>query len=336
MAVKGRGTRPGEFALIERYFRPLATDAGAVGLTDDAAVFKQRPGEDLVITTDLLAAGIHFFADDPPESIARKALRVNLSDLAAKGAKPAGYLLSLALPKDWTEAWIRRFAKGLAGDQREYGLSLLGGDTSRASGGLTVVITAIGRLPKGSVVRRKGAKPGDLIFVSGTVGDGALGLRLRLGEIEGAPAGRGARYLLDRYLHPQPRTVLAPVVREFASSALDVSDGLVGDLGHICDVSGVGATIDSAAVPLSKPATALVATDPTALTTVLTGGDDYEILATIPPKSAEAFSEAAADAGVPVTRIGRIVAGKAPPAVLGPDGKMLPLAELAYDHFGRV
>jgi thiamine-monophosphate kinase len=261
---------------------------------------------------------------------------VNLSDLAAKGAEPAGYLLSLALPKDWTESWIRKFAKGLEGDQRRYGLSLLGGDTSRAAGGLTIVITAIGRLPRGKVVRRRGAKPGDLIFVSGTIGDGALGLCIRLGAIDASRAGKGAKHLLDRYLHPQPRTGLAPVIRKFASAALDISDGLVGDLGHICDVSGVGATIDASAVPLSKAATALVATDPAALDTVLTGGDDYEILATVPPKSAKAFSTAAAAAGVPVAQIGEITRGKGPPTVLGPDGKRVQLGALAYDHFGKL
>lgn len=326
--------RLGEFALIERYFRPLATHPGAFDLHDDVAVLRPKAGEELVLTTDLVAAGIHFFPDDPPESIARKALRVNLSDLAAKGADPLGYLLAIALPSDWSEAWIRKFTRGLAGDQKRYGISLLGGDTSRASGGLTISITAIGRLPKGTTVRRKGARPGDLVYVSGTIGDGALGLRLRLGSIDGAPAGRNAARLRDRYLHPEPRMALAPVVRRYASAALDVSDGLVGDLGHICEVSGVGATIESAAIPLSKPATALVATDPSALATVLTGGDDYEILCTVPKRSGAAFAAAAARAGVPVTRIGVVTPGKGSPVVIGPDGGPLALGAKAFDHFG--
>jgi thiamine-monophosphate kinase len=326
--------RLGEFALIERYFRPLATYPGAFNLLDDVAVLRPKAGEELVLTTDLVAAGVHFFPDDPPESIARKALRVNLSDLAAKGAEPVGYLLAIALPSDWSEVWIRKFTRGLAGDQKRYGISLLGGDTSRASGGLTISITAIGRLPKGTTVRRKGARPGDTVYVSGTIGDGALGLRLRLGSIDGAPAGRAAARLRDRYLHPEPRVALAPVVRRYASAALDVSDGLVGDLGHICEVSGVGATIEAAAVPLSKPATALVATDPGALATVLTGGDDYEILCTVPKRSGAAFAAAAGKAGVPVTRIGVMTPGRGGPIVIGPDGEPLALGAKAFDHFG--
>jgi thiamine-monophosphate kinase len=333
--ARGEGERLGEFGLIARYFRPLASDPGALALTDDTALVRPKPGEELVVTTDLLAEGVHFFGEDDPACIARKALRVNLSDLAAKGAEPVGYLLAIALPKDWTEAWVRRFAKGLKGDQDLFGISLLGGDTSRASGGLTIVITALGRVPKGKMIRRKGARPGDLVFVSGTIGDAALGLRLRLGSIDGAPAGRAVKHLLDRYLHPQPRAQLASVVRRFATSALDVSDGLVGDLDHICEASGVGATIDSAAVPLSRPATALVATDPSALTTVLTGGDDYEILATVPPRAADAYVAAAAAAGVPVTRIGLVTKGEGPPTVIGADGKPLPLTSRSWDHFGR-
>jgi thiamine-monophosphate kinase len=331
----GGGRRIGEFGLIARYFRPLASDPGTFALTDDAARFRPKAGEELVLTTDLLAEGVHFLAEDDAASIARKALRVNLSDLAAKGADPAGYLLAMALPKDWTEDWVRRFARGLKGDQEKYRIALLGGDTSRAAGGLTVVITAIGRVPKGKMVRRKGARPGDAVFVSGTIGDGALGLRLRLGSIDGAPAGRAVKHLLDRYLHPQPRTSLAPVLRRFATSALDVSDGLVGDLAHICEESGVGATIEAAAVPLSRPATALVATDPSAMATVLTGGDDYEILATVPAESAAAYAAAAEAVGVPVTRIGVVTRGKGRPHVIGSDGAEVPLASSSWDHFRR-
>lgn len=333
--AKGNHERPGEFALIARYFRPLATGPGAFALVDDAALFKPKAGEELVVTTDLLAEGVHFFADDDPASVAKKALRVNLSDLAAKGADPAGYLLALALPKDWTEAWVQKFARGLKGDQERYGVTLLGGDTSRAADRLTMVVTALGRIPKGKMVRRKGARPGDLIFVSGTIGDAALGLRLRHGTIDGAPAGRAVKHLLDRYLHPQPRTGLAPVIRRFATSALDVSDGLVGDLAHICENSGVGATIESEAVPLSKPATALVATDPSALTTVLTGGDDYEILATVPRKSAAAFADAASRVGVPVAEIGIVTSGKSQPVVMAPDGSLLALTATSWDHFRK-
>jgi len=323
--------RPGEFALIERYFRPLASDPGAFGLTDDAALYRPRAGEELVLTTDLLAAGIHFFADDPPDLIARKALRVNLSDLAAKGAEPVGYLLALALPGDWTEAWIRRFAAGLAADQKQYGISLLGGDTSRASGGLTIAVTAIGRVPKGTMPRRAGAKAGEAVFVSGTVGDGALGLRVRSGAL--SPNPRAAKFLRDRYLVPEPRLALAPVVRRFATSAMDVSDGLVGDLAHICEVSGVTAVVHADRVPLSPAAKAALAADPALQSLILNGGDDYEILATVPPKSAAAYAAAANAAGVPVTQIGEILAGKGPPSVIGAGGKPIVLAAASHTHF---
>jgi thiamine-monophosphate kinase len=323
--------RPGEFALIERYFRPLATDRGAFNLADDAALYRQRPDDDLVLTTDMVAAGVHFFADDPPESIARKALRVNLSDLAAKGADPFGYLLSLALPVDWTEAWMKHFADGLAADQKAYGVTLLGGDTTKAAGGLTIAITAIGRVPKGQIVLRSGAQPGDGIFVSGTIGDGALGLRLRRGKA--GAKGRGAKHLLDRYLHPQPRMALAPVLRAYASAAMDVSDGLVGDLAHICEASGVGAEIEADGVPLSPAAAGMLAADRHLLATILNGGDDYEILATVPESAATAFVGEAEVAGAPVTRIGRIVAGKGPPVVRNPAGKTIKIASASHTHF---
>ena len=324
--------RPGEFEIIERYFRPLADDPGAVNLTDDAAVYNPPHGEEVVLKADLVAEGVHYLPDDPARSVAQKALRVNLSDLAAKGAVPVGYLLSLALRPDWTEDWVAGFAGGLAADQEQFGVTLFGGDTSRASGGTVVSIAALGRAPVGALVRRKGARDGDAVFVSGTIGDAALGLRIRLGTIDAMPAGGAADHLLDRYLHPQPRVALAPVIRAFATASMDVSDGLVGDLGHICRQSAVEAVIDAAAVPLSAGARALVAADPTALETVLTGGDDYEILATVPPGAAEAFAEAASRAGVPVTRIGTVRTGTPRVTVEGPDGP-LRLGRTSHVHF---
>ena len=330
MVARGR-KKPGEFELIERYFRPLATDPGAFGLTDDAALYRQRPGDDLVLTTDMIAGGIHFFADDPPDAIAKKALRVNLSDLAAKGAVPFGYLVSLALPKGWDEGWVARFAKGLKADQARYDVTCLGGDTIRASGGVTVSVTAIGRIPKGRMVGRGGARPGDVIFVSGTIGDAALGLALHLGKIDVAP--REAKHLRDRYLHPRPRMALAPVLRRHATSAMDVSDGLIGDLAHICEVSGVGAEIESALVPLSAAARTLLAANRALIKPILTGGDDYEILATVAGPAALRFASDAREAGVPVARIGRVVAGEAPPVVRDAAGRAIRLARTGHKHF---
>ncbi|MCX5493626.1 thiamine-phosphate kinase [Kaistia dalseonensis] len=328
-----RAGRPGEFDLIARYLRPLADDPAAFNLTDDAAAFTPTPGMDLVLTKDMVAAGIHFFPDDPPASIARKALRVNLSDLAAKGATPIGYLLGLALPADWTEDWMAAFSAALGQDQLTYGIALLGGDTVKAPSGLVLSITAIGEVPSGGMVRRLGARPGDAIVVSGTIGDAALGLRLRLGALDGAPAGAGAAHLLDRYLHPRPRLALAGAVRRHARAALDVSDGLMGDLGHITRASNVSALVEAAAVPLSDAARHLVEADEAALTSVLTGGDDYEILAIIPPERLDAYEAEAIAAGVPVAVIGRIVEGSAPPAALGRDGTPLHLGRASHDHF---
>jgi len=324
-------TRPGEFALIERYFRPLATAPGALGLVDDAAFYRASSGEDLVLTVDTIAAGVHFSPDDPPASIGKKALRVNLSDLAAKGAKPVAYLLSLALPENWTEKWVRDFAKGLADDQQTFGVTLIGGDTTRAPGGLTISITGIGSVPSGEMVLRSSARSGDLVFVSGTIGDAALALEIQRGNIS-APK-KAARVLHDRYLHPQPRLLLAPVLRRFASGAMDVSDGLLGDLAHICGASSLGAQIESGSIPLSTAARSIVADNNEAFGKVLTGGDDYEILATVEEARVAEFLAGARSAGVLVTRIGIMTEGKGPPIVLDASGKPLELAALGHTHF---
>jgi thiamine-monophosphate kinase len=328
--VAGGKRRSGEFELIARYFRPLASEKGALALTDDAAVFAPPAGQEVVITCDAIAEGVHFFRDDPPDSIAQKALRVNLSDLAAKGAMPFAYLMALALPSDWTEAWLRKFAAALAADGKRYGIALMGGDTIRASGGVTVSITALGFVPKGEMVLRSGARVGDAIFVSGTIGDAALGLRLRSGSVARPVGGKA---LLDRYLRPQPRVELAPILRRCATAAIDVSDGLLGDLGHICEVSGVGAEVAADAVPLSPAARRVLAGDPATRAMVLNGGDDYEILATVAPPAASAFALEAAAAGVVVTRIGTVVAGKGPPVVKDRHGLAVTVTGHGHTHF---
>jgi thiamine-monophosphate kinase len=328
-----RSQRPGEFELIERYLRPLASGQGSFGLADDVAIMPPRPGEDLVLKVDTIAEGVHFFPNDPAEQVAAKALRVNLSDLAAKGAVPRGYLLALSLRSDWTEEWVAAFARGLAEDQKTYGLTLLGGDTTRAAGGTTISISAVGVLPMGTIVRRAGARVGDAIFVSGTIGDAALGLRVRLGEISGSAAGTEVDHLFRRYALPEPRTALAPILRRHASASIDISDGLLGDLGHICKASSVSGVIETTAVPLSAAARKIVENDPTTLRWVLTGGDDYEVLATIPPMAAEAFSRDAASAGVQVTRIGAVTAGQGDPVALDRAGAPVGFPQTSYDHF---
>ncbi|WP_420392130.1 thiamine-phosphate kinase [Acuticoccus sp.] len=272
-----------EDALIARIFAPLATSEGAEGLTDDAATFPCGEG-DVVVTCDALASGVHFFPDDPPTALAAKALRVNLSDLAAKGAQPFGYLLALALPEGWTSAWAEAFAGGLAADQARYGVTLLGGDTLRASpgGGATITITAFGRVPAGSAVRRRTARPGDVLTVTGTIGDAALGLQCRHAPAFGLPQD-SADALRDAYWWPHPPVAAWRAVRAHARAAMDVSDGLVGDLTKMCRAAGVGATLHVERVPLSPHVRAAVANDPSARDIALTGGDDYQVLAAVPP-----------------------------------------------------
>ena len=305
--------RPGEFELIRRFFAPLAKDPGSLGLTDDAAVLTPRQGFDLVLTKDVLAAGIHFFADDAPEAIAAKALRVNLSDLAAKGARPRGHLMGLALPSDWTAVWLERFCNGLAADQAAYDIQLFGGDTIRSGNGLQVSITAIGEVEAGRAIRRSGAKTGDLLFVTGTIGDAAAGLQARLKPDycrDHDLTEAEELHILDRYLLPRPRTRLAGAVADFASAAMDVSDGLVADCSHMAAASQVDFIIDLDRVPLSDALSHLQVKAPDDFTRCLNGGDDYEILAAVPEDSAEAFRASAEASGCCLTEIGVAVAGK--------------------------
>src|SRR3954469_12501916 len=241
----------GEDSLIARYFRPIATDPGAFNLDDDAAAITST-GDDIVVTTDAIVEGVHFLPDDPPDTVARKALRVNLSDLAAKGATPAGFVLTLAL-RHTDEAWLKPFAAALGEDARHYGCPLLGGDTVSTPGPLMISITAFGRVPVGKMVHRNGAKPGDRVMVTGTIGDAALGLAvLGGGKVHAAVKDAARNHLISRYRVPQPRVALAKIVREYASAAMDVSDGLAGDLTKLCAVSGVSAVIELDRVPLSE------------------------------------------------------------------------------------
>ena len=250
----------GEDSLIARYFRPLATDPGAFGLADDAAVLKAL-GEDIVVTTDAIVEGVHFLPDDPPQTIAQKALRVNLSDLAAKGATPAGFVLTLALRRV-DDSWLTAFARGLGEDTSAFNCPLLGGDTVSTPGPLMVSITAFGRVAPGKMIYRSGARPGDHVVVTGTIGDAALGLDiLKKGRVAAAFANDAASrdMLVGRYRVPQPRNVLASAIRAHAHAAMDVSDGLAGDLAKLCAASAVSAAIELAAIPLSKAASAALA-----------------------------------------------------------------------------
>jgi thiamine-monophosphate kinase len=325
----------GEDRLIDRFFRPLVKDAGALGLFDDAACITPPPGHDIVLTVDASIAGIHFFADDPADLVAKKVLRVNLSDLAAKGARPLGALLSLSIPDTVSEDWLAAFSQGLGADLDQFGCPLLGGDTTRTSGGTTLSITAIGVVPSGSMVKRSGARPGDHIVVTGTLGDSSLGLELRKRpDAQGfAQLGESERkHLADRYLLPQPRLAIVDALREAAHAAIDLSDGLVGDLAKLAAASGVAAQIEARAVPLSVAARAVLAGAPERLETVLTGGDDYEIAAAVPENRLAALKEAATEAKVTITTIGRIETGSSV-TVRGSDGQPLALKRASFSHF---
>jgi thiamine-monophosphate kinase len=333
MAASG-ATASGEDSLIARYFRPIATDPGAFGLLDDAAILAAS-GDEIVVTTDAVVEDVHFLSDDPPDTVARKALRVNLSDLAAKGAAPAGFVLTLAL-RAADDAWLAPFARGLAEDAATYRCALLGGDTVSTPGPLMISITAFGRVAPGRMVQRRGAKLGDRVVVTGTIGDAALGLDiLRGGTVATALADDVAaqQMLVGRYRIPQPRTALAQAVRDHASAAMDVSDGLAGDLAKLCDVSGVSAAIDAPSIPVSAPAGRLLARGRVGIEAIVAGGDDYEILCTIPEDRFEAFAQDARRAAVAVTSIGTIIAGSSIARFLDAEGRVIALPRLSYSHF---
>lgn len=300
----------GEFETIERLLRPLAHPEWGRGLADDVAVLPSRPGYDLVLTKDAIVEGVHFLPDDPLDTVARKLLRVNLSDLAAKGAEPFGYLLACA----WSErcGWPEReaFAAGLAEDQARFGVFLMGGDTVKTPGPATFSLTALGWVPAGEAVSRAGAQVGDLVFVTGTIGDGLLGLRAALGQLEAEPARLDA--LIAHYRTPAPQTDFAEVVRALATASADVSDGLAADLAHIARASGVGVELELSVLPLS----AAVQTwfedrvDPqAALVDLATGGDDYQIVFTAPARHEDCLRREAQRRLLRLTRIGAVTEG---------------------------
>jgi thiamine-monophosphate kinase len=293
----------GEFEFIARRLRPLATTDAALGLADDAALLDPTPGRQLVLAKDAMVAGVHFLEDDPPAQIAQKLVRVNLSDLAAMGAAPLGYLLALARSSAIADDWLGEFCAGLAADNEEFGIALLGGDTVATPGPLTLSLTAIGEVPQGAALLRGGAKVGDDLWVSGTLGDGALGLAVLRGELDVTDDARAS--LIERYRLPQPRLGLGQALRGIASAAIDISDGLIADLGHILEVSGVGATLQVDLLPLSAVARAL----PGARAAALAGGDDYELLFTAPPERHGDLEALARRLDLPLTRVGQIRAG---------------------------
>ena len=320
----------GEFERIRRFFAPLA-GPGGLRLLDDAALVDLAPGRRLVVTTDAIVAGVHFLVDDPPDLVAKKLLRVNLSDLAAMGARPLHYLLTTALPRAFGTAWLAQFASGLGEDQRRFGVDLLGGDSVATEGPAVLSLTALGDVAAGAEIRRSGARPGDRLWVSGTIGDAGLGLAVqRGGHPELAPEHRAA--LIGRYRLPDPRTELGPRLAGLAHAMIDVSDGLLADLGHICEASGVAAIVEAAAVPLSPAAVLLVAEDAGLLPRLCTSGDDYELLFAAPPEAGEAVAALSASLELPIAAIGHIESG-AGVRLLAPDGTDITPAAAGWQHF---
>jgi thiamine-monophosphate kinase len=284
-----------------------------------------------VVTVDALVGGVHFMPGDPADLVARKLLRVNLSDLAAMGADARVYFMAISLTADTDKPWVEAFAAGLAADQAEFGVHLAGGDITTTPGPITLSVTAIGEVPEGQELRRSGAAPGDDIYVSGTIGDAALALALLQGAVAGKTAD-GYPALVERYHLPRPRVALGAALRGIATAAADISDGLVADLGHICAASAVGAEIDSARVPISESARELLAAGPALLETVLCGGDDYELVFTAAPAAADDLARIALDLDIPLCRIGRCVAGSGV-AVADEAGRPMTLRESGWRHF---
>jgi thiamine-monophosphate kinase len=322
-----------EFDHIARWFRPLTSGAPeALDLLDDAAVLPSRPGFDLVVTKDALVAGVHFLPEDPLDLVARKLLRTNLSDLAAKAAEPYGYFLAVAWPQGTGEAERERFCAGLEADQRAYGLKLFGGDTVSTPGPLTLSATLLGWVPAGAMVRRSGARPGEVVLVSGVIGDGGLGLRAATGALADAAPGHVAA-LAERYRLPEPRLGLREALRRHASAAADVSDGLLADAGHIAKVSGVGLRLTLEALPLSEAARAWLSRQPDpapALAELASLGDDYEVVLTAPADQVGALVGEAAGVGIALTPIGEVVAGQGVEASYR--GQPVPLARRGWTH----
>ena len=307
-----------EFALIAEYLAPLASRPGALGLADDAALIDAPPGHVLVASADALVAGVHFREREAPDTVAARALRANLSDLAAMGAEPHGYLMTLALPDNIDAGWMRAFASRLARDQAAFSVALLGGDTVATPGPLTVSLTALGFAEPGRLLRRSGARPGDAVCVSGVIGDAALALAL--------PDAPDA--LWRRFRAPEPRIALGRALAGVATAAIDISDGLVADLGHVCAASGVGARVDAASAPLSAAARDCLRRSPELIETVLRGGDDYELLFALPPDRLDLLRALPA----PACRIGVFTEGE-DVTVLDADGAPLAFAAAGWRHF---
>ncbi len=318
----------GEFEVIAELLAPLGNgDPRALGFRDDAAVLPPQPDADTVVSTDTMVAGIHFPVGEDPEVVARRLLRVNLSDLAAMAATPNAYFLNLALPDATGDSWFEGFARGLRIDQDRFAVTLLGGDITRTDGPPVLSVTVVGELPPGQAVTRRGAVPGDLVMVSGTIGDAVLGLRASREE------AAEHEFLIHRFRLPEPRLALGRSLRGIATAMADISDGLIADLGHICAASGVGARIRIDRVPVSEAAAAMCRERRLGPTALVTGGDDYELIFTVVAGDRAKALAAGAESGVEITEIGTIVSDSASVVLVDADARPVEVGSSGWRHF---
>lgn len=327
----------GEADFIKRYLAPLASaSAGALDLKDDAAIFIPTPSYDLVFSKDLLVEGVHFLGSNSPEDVAFKCLSVNLSDLAAKGAIPKGFMLGLSFARAPSDVWAQKFTSSLRAISEEFGCPLLGGDTTGSKSGLTISITIIGEVKSGQMVRRSTGNVGDHIFLSGTIGDAALGLELlqnppRAQELQLEPSD--VDYLVGRYNRPTPRNSLSPLLLKYASASMDVSDGVYHDLPKLCDASGVSASVELQALPFSVSFRRAMESQPGLRDLSLTWGDDFEILACIPAGKSALFLDEAKLLGCDVCCIGSLTQGSAGPVYCDINGEKIGITQKNFAHF---
>ena len=320
-----------EFDRIHTFFKPLATHEAALELLDDVAILSPKAGMQIILTTDAISQGIHFIGDEPPSEIAQKLMRVNLSDIAAKGGVPIGYLLDIMLPRELTDEWFENFASGLARDQKEFGLSLLGGDTISTSGTPSFSMTMIGEVPNGKALLRSGAKAGDAIVVSGNLGEGAAGLLASCKKLS-AISDIDAAYLISRYRLPQPRLAAGRAMQNIANASMDISDGLMQDLGHMCKASGVGATVHVETIPITASIRKLWLSGDMTTEDIVAGGDDYELLFALPPAQISNLPKLSKKAGAPLTIIGEFTDAHSD-VRLQRDGNLVSLTKQGYSHF---
>ena len=318
-----------EFEIISDFFSPLARDKGSFGLSDDVAVLSKAKGYHFIVSTDMLISEVHFFSNDDPEDIASKCIRVNISDIVSKGAIPKYYFLSIALPKETDDKWIKSFTKSLKIEQKNFNISLMGGDTVSTTGPLTINIVCIGVIEKNKLIRRNGAMPGEDIYVTGEIGSAKIGLEILKKNI--IANSDLENYFIKKYRLPCPRNKLGPKLINLASSSIDISDGLISDLNHICLASNVKAEVNYSLLPVSNCISQLNLTENQLKNIILNGGDDYEIIFTSNSLNSTKIFDLSKFLEVNITKIGMIVQGEGI-EVFDKESKKIDLILDGYKH----